>query len=148
MRIQIRCGEDQERRIEVHFDRRLPRFPRRRRRLGFMVWDECRFDRDTCPSAWATQMVSLNRGHYETELSDPGNTFRRLVEYLIDAVPGVVSGEPMEPYGLAFQIGRCFDAEAIGRKLAQVVVEVLWPDARETMEIIVDSRVSETSDLS
>lgn len=148
MKIQIRLNAEDETRIELHFERRLPRFPCRRRRLGCMTWDECRFDRNTSLNALASQMTILNRGRYETELSDPRHTFRHLMERLIDAVPGVVSIEPLEPYAMAFQIGRCFEAEVVGRQLAEIVVEALWPDAFTTIQIVGAARADQSSDMS
>lgn len=148
MKIQIRTNAEDKTRIELHFERRLPRFPRRRRRMGCMNWEECRFDRDTSLNSLVIQMTILNRGRYETELSDPRHTFRRLMERLIDAVPGVVSIEPLEPYAMAFQIGRCFEGDVIGRQLAEIIVETLWPDAFAAIQIVGATHCDQSSEVS
>ena len=134
MKISLRRPADDLQQVELHFERRLPTFPVRKRRVGPFVFDETTIDGRRPLSAIAERMATLTRGRIDTEVVAPASTFLELLERLLFEVPGVISLAQLDAYGLSVRIGRCFDPKQVATKVAEVVPQLLWPD--ESVELI------------
>lgn len=134
MKISLRRPADDRQQVELHFERRLPTFPVRKRRVGPFVFDETTIDGRQPLPAIAERMATLTRGQIDTEVVAPARTFLEMLERLLFEVPGVISLAQLDAYGLSVRIGRCFDPKQVAAEVAAVIAHLLWPD--ESFELI------------